>query len=97
LDYRGNCFEIPNNSRMYVIQKLKMLTFFNDRAVSILDKKKAEVFITEGMDGVREVMEKEKVVKEKRHKNYINEIKEARIKGKNSNARRLRYFFWVFG
>lgn len=96
LDYRGNSIEIPNNSRMYVIHRLKMLTFFNDRAVSVLDKKKAEMFMKEGMEGVRDVMQKEKQVKEHSHQNYINEIKEARIKGKNSNAKRLRYVGVLF-
>lgn len=90
LDYRGNKIECPKRYRMKVIEQLKHLTYLNDCPVSALDRKKLELFLQNGEDGIKQALDQERRNKQKSHQNYILEIKEAKRKAKDSNARKLR-------
>jgi hypothetical protein len=95
IDYRGNKIITPNKCRMLTLKTLKHLTYLNDSPVTLIDRKKMKMFYEKGDEGVEEVMEEERKLKKQSHSNYINEIKEARRRAKESNGKKLRCLLYI--
>lgn len=91
LDYRENDLERSHkNTRKMMIYQLKNLTCINDRGIKPNERKVAEAFIERGQEGETKAMEAIQREKEQSHKNYIQEIRDAREFGAIKNLERIK-------